>query len=959
MKKILSLLLALLMLTLTIPISSFNVLAEESTEVNSAAVQFPEGVGKSADNPAICNSFAEFKAAMENEWMPYVALGNCDEVIPLVEGDKLLPAAILVRGFKTLYLTGHSVFTAPDTKDGYCDFDALLYNTYPYAALRIYGPGSLTYKATCSSARNAVISNVGGNVYIHNATLKGSYNTAVYGRAIWQEYGELYVYDGSLIGESALYGGRDIDAVHLLNGKAEIFGGKFYSNDLSGNYNNNTYGLTICKDAKVDLKGGTFFGIKLPTDSTPLANYMDKDIYTPFTNGYWFNPQSEYSQEYVDSDKLVEIFRMVDKLDIAINSPVAGISIDNEVYNIPDGCYKHTVHWYEDDEYINSGAFTAGKSYRVEIYINAEAYGRFESPLTSATINGKKATVTTVGNDSSKALCLAVDFGICPATVPTVELTVTSPKEGSKPSYTVACGNNTYYAVGGSSNYTDYRKWYMSSDGYDWWEINGNHTFMSGYYYKLYVDIKTANGYEFLLDDNLDPYVTATVNGNSAKIKKAYDQDPSNYITVEYSFGECNDSVIENVVIDDVYAPVPGEKPRYTCSLRGNGYYLDVDKSEYYEEFVGVNAGTKYYYIKNGIGWFDMTDFDWVYENETFIPGHEYQVRIYLITEKGVTFWHDKYYDMLFTATVNGNAAEGNTTTNEGLYKQTISSNFTCNPVNTSLIMLKDIATPKAGNTPDYDLTAVHSDYYMPDQSYGEKGVIWYNADGATMMSDETFVQGKQYKLEIKIIPKKVDGANMCRFVSPVTAYVNGKQVTERLDWDAVYANDNTAYIYYTFTEGAAAPESSLFVSGQITSGGSATDDITIRLYKQNSNDLAYETTVQGNNTNYYIGNVKDGTYRLVATKSNHKTYETTLTVSESVIHNITLTKISAYTPGDVNNDGEVDLVDVVTLSQFVAGWQITCNEAALNTNGVGSVDLTDVVHLSQFVAGWQGIELH
>ena len=148
-------------------------------------------------------------------------------------------------------------------------------------------------------------------------------------------------------------------------------------------------------------------------------------------------------------------------------------------------------------------------------------------------------------------------------------------------------------------------------------------------------------------------------------------------------------------------------------------------------------------------------------------------------------------------------------------------------------------------------------------------------------------------------------------------------------------------------------------VSGTITSGGSSTDDITIRLYKQNSNDLAYETTVKGNNANYYIGNVKGGAYRLVATKSNHKTYEATLTVSESVIHNITLTKISAYTPGDVNDDGEVDLVDVVTLSQFVAGWQITCNEAALNTNGVGSVDLTDVVHLSQFVAGWQGIELH
>lgn len=68
--------------------------------------------------------------------------------------------------------------------------------------------------------------------------------------------------------------------------------------------------------------------------------------------------------------------------------------------------------------------------------------------------------------------------------------------------------------------------------------------------------------------------------------------------------------------------------------------------------------------------------------------------------------------------------------------------------------------------------------------------------------------------------------------------------------------------------------------------------------------------------------------------------------------------RIGAYVPGDVNDDTLVDLSDVVTLAQYVAKWDIECNEAALNVNGDNTVDLSDVVHLAQYVARWEGVTL-
>lgn len=63
--------------------------------------------------------------------------------------------------------------------------------------------------------------------------------------------------------------------------------------------------------------------------------------------------------------------------------------------------------------------------------------------------------------------------------------------------------------------------------------------------------------------------------------------------------------------------------------------------------------------------------------------------------------------------------------------------------------------------------------------------------------------------------------------------------------------------------------------------------------------------------------------------------------------------KVSKYMPGDINNDGKVNLRDVIRLNQYVAGWNVTVDSGSTDVNGDGKTNLRDVIRLNQYVAGW------
>ncbi len=62
--------------------------------------------------------------------------------------------------------------------------------------------------------------------------------------------------------------------------------------------------------------------------------------------------------------------------------------------------------------------------------------------------------------------------------------------------------------------------------------------------------------------------------------------------------------------------------------------------------------------------------------------------------------------------------------------------------------------------------------------------------------------------------------------------------------------------------------------------------------------------------------------------------------------------------PGDTNSDGAVDMKDSTVLRRYLAGWDVTIDEANADVNGDGKVNLLDSTILRRNLAGWEGVEL-
>ena len=63
--------------------------------------------------------------------------------------------------------------------------------------------------------------------------------------------------------------------------------------------------------------------------------------------------------------------------------------------------------------------------------------------------------------------------------------------------------------------------------------------------------------------------------------------------------------------------------------------------------------------------------------------------------------------------------------------------------------------------------------------------------------------------------------------------------------------------------------------------------------------------------------------------------------------------------PGDANDDGEVDLVDVILIRRYLAGgWNISINLSNADVDGDGEVTQTDVVLIRRYLAGGWNVQL-
>lgn len=131
-------------------------------------------------------------------------------------------------------------------------------------------------------------------------------------------------------------------------------------------------------------------------------------------------------------------------------------------------------------------------------------------------------------------------------------------------------------------------------------------------------------------------------------------------------------------------------------------------------------------------------------------------------------------------------------------------------------------------------------------------------------------------------------------------------------------------------------------VSGTVTSYGDAAEKVTVTL-------LQGETSVgtwSGTTGHYTISNVPPGTYNLRVEKKNHVTRDYTVKVGTEDVTQ----KVRIFLLGDVNEDGRVNIQDVIRLLNHVNNSSPFVDAHHCDINNDSRVNIQDVIRLLNHV---------
>ena len=655
--------------------------------------------------------------------------------------------------------------------------------------------------------------------------------------------------------------------------------------------------------------------------------------------------------------KEVEIYGIMDSMEIEMHKPVAGMKPVSDIRAIrgvlplPSNCRLSEIKWYENDNRMTEDmVFTAGNTYSAEVVIYTTNYFRFPSGYMGK-VNGK--SVSTGLSNHNITIHLRPNFGTCPEAIEEVALNIAAPVDGKKPATAVTDSSSAYYVP---ANSVEWEVFSSQTQLYN--PMSTTSTFIGGRHYKVSFVVVANSGYAFpaeLVNSyEIDSCVTATVNGKPAYVY-VIEEASTSKIRVSMDFGECNDTIIEHIRIE-VTPPKAGEHPDYTARVLGTGYSINTSKNSYYDAYW---AHQKWYYVKNGVSWWDVTNggYEYVYDKDVFLPGHKYQCEVHVRRDGEYEFLNDTSTNPTTfpSVIVNGNPGYP-TTEGSGLqFEQKVKYTFNCSMQSLSEVGVIELSQPLAGGTPDYIATT-----FAP-HLYDIKSITWYDALGEELPANATFIAGMVYRVAVKIQPIEVQGKKAASFNSDTKASLNGNQLdmisysnankedVEELFSHAYYENNQSIYLYYTFKP-APRPATGVTVSGMVISFGEESEKTTVQLFPSGSETPAFSVTLTGTHAMYSFTGVEAGTYTMKVSKANHVTREYTVVVGNSSV----VQDVKNHLKGDINGDGKISAVDKKLIySHIDSSKELTGYEFDVaNVNGDTKISAVDKKMIYNHISG-------
>lgn len=351
-------------------------------------------------------------------------------------------------------------------------------------------------------------------------------------------------------------------------------------------------------------------------------------------------------------------------------------------------------------------------------------------------------------------LCLIPTTAVFAAkeqSISTLDLTVTAPTEGEKPSYDKIDGRGYYSDNGIQGSSTRIFKngiaWYKSASSY--FSPGTTATFEGNKTYTVKINLVPETNYVFSAN------VSAKINGKTATVETYNDGSILVYANLTSS---SNAKTAISKVDLNVVKPVIGKTPTFA----------KVDTAQYFSEKYGTVSN-----CSNGVTWTNQGSGVNITISNPFKDGTKYKVSYYLTAKDGYKFTSGT------ACTINGSKANISVTDSThaivslgdlvpGDGKKEISS------------LDLSVTAPKDGDKPAYtkiDGTGYYSDNGINGTSTKiyKNGIAWYKSASSYFSpgTTDTFKGGTEYTVKIAISVK--DGY---KFGKSLTAKINGKTAT-------------------------------------------------------------------------------------------------------------------------------------------------------------------------------------